>query len=119
MKTFAILIALILLVTIPIHPVTEPVNAQADKCAPFDAWIGGERFNYTVDAQGKWNLPDDAESMATISFPKAAIWKYYSASQDSSYVIVFLSLEPTQPAGQPAGQHDICVYKLPGLGMGG
>lgn len=105
-----LLIGILLAVSTQIAPV--------DSCAPFDAWIGGERFDYQIDAQGNWNLPDDAENMATMSFPKTAIWKYYSASQDSTYVIVFLSLEPTHPFGQRAGQHDICVYKLPGLGMG-
>ena len=96
-----------------------PASAQVDKCAAFDTWVGGERFDYKVDAQGNWNLPVDTKQIATITFPNAGVWKYYSASEDASYVIIFLSLEPSQPTGQRAGQHDICVYSLPGLGMGG
>lgn len=92
---------------------------QIDPCQPFDSWIGGERFNYVVDSAGNWNLPDDVEIMATMTFPKSGAWKYYSASQDMSYVIVFRDFDITQPIGTRPGQHDICVYQLAGLGMDG
>lgn len=95
----------------------RPAYAEDDKCAAFDNWIGGKRFDYIVDAQDNWNLPNDAQLFSSMTFPKTGIWKYYSESHNSSYVIVFLSLEPTQPPGSRLGQHDICVYELPGLGM--
>lgn len=94
-----------------------PAHAE-DECAIWDTFIGGERFDYVVDAEGNWNLPDDAQIFSTMTFPKTGIWKYYSESQDTSYVIVFLNFEPTQPPGSRLGQHNICVEKLHGLGMG-
>ncbi len=110
MKKLSVLVLLVILCVFP------SVKAE-DKCASFDQWIGGERFDYQIDSQGNWNLPSDAEIVATVTFPKSGLWKYYSANQDASYVIVFLSLEPTYPIGKRSGQHDICVYKLSGLGM--
>lgn len=97
---------------------THTSQVAPDPCALFDSWIGGERFNYVVDSAGNWNLPADVEIMATMTFPKSGVWKYYSASQDMSYVIVFRDFDITQPIGARAGQHNICVYRLDGLGIG-
>lgn len=118
-RLYAVLMLIAILMLVVVHASAARSDNTEDKCAAFDNWIGGQRFDYVVDAQGNWNLPIDATVMATITFPNAGIWKYYSARVDKSYIIVFLSLEPSQPAGQRAGQHDICVYELPGLGLGG
>lgn len=117
-RLYAVLALIIILMSAGVQASAARSDNAEDKCAAFDSWVGGKRFDYKVDEQGNWNLPMDAEIQASVDFPNAGIWKYYSAQADKSYVIVFLSLEPSQPAGSRIGQHDICVYELPGLGMG-
>lgn len=113
MRNFYLIPAILCVLWLTIaHASAERSLSAVDKCAAFDEWIGGERFDYKVDAFGNWNLPVDADLVATMTFPNSGIWKYYSAQESASYVIVFLSFEPSQPAGQRAGQHDICVYKV-------
>lgn len=108
LAAISFLIALVLLLQI------IPTRAQTDPCEPFDNWVGGERFNYVVDSKGVWNLPDDAEITATITFPNSGVWKYYSTSQNAIYIILFRDFDVTQPTGARAGQHHICVYKWAG-----
>jgi len=85
-----------------------------DSCTPFDAWVGGERFDYTIDARGNWNFPADTTLETTITMPQSGIWKYYSIQTDTTFIIIFRDF---YASGTPAGQHHVCVYKLTGLGM--
>lgn len=116
MKLYLLFVLLIVLWLAFAHSSIERANAQADKCAPYD-WIG-ERFDYQVNDAGVSNLPADAVFLAGITFKNSALWKYYSESEDRSYILVFLSFDPTQPPGQRAGQHDLCPYTYKGFGMG-
>lgn len=114
MKLYAVLALLIVLFAVINHAPIDYANAKEDPCTPFDAWVGGERFDYTIDQFGNWNFPPDVELQKTIMFPKAGIWKYYSIQTDTTFIIVFRDFDVT---GTPLGTHDICVYKLAGLGM--
>lgn len=90
--------------------------AQVDKCAAYD-WIG-EHFDYQVDSQGNWNYPQDTTYLGGLTFKQVQIEKYYSVQKDRSYILVILSLEPTQNGDGRLGQHDLCSYTFSGFGLG-
>lgn len=99
-------------------------------CEVFDQWIDGERFPYAVDHDGNWNLPTGATLGSSSFFGDAGVQVYYIADQNrgkiitnpeevappnnDQYVIVYLSLDATQPPGERLGNHDICVYRIDG-----
>lgn len=114
MRKFLIeFVLIVILLIVCIITAVTATNAK-NKCEAFDEWIGGQPFDYRVDANGNSNLPSDAEITVTLTNPNSGLWRYYSESNDKSYVIVFLSFDANGP---PFGQHDICTYQLDGLGM--
>lgn len=78
-----------------------------DSCEPFDKWVGLPRYDYQTH-DGVWNLPADSEVIDTLSFQTGGVWVYWSESEKSRYIIVFIDFEPS---GDPPGTHHICVYK--------
>ena len=83
-------------------------------CSIFDQWFlsdGAERFDYQV-VNGQWNLPDDIQSLTTLTLRDTSIWEYLSETENAKYFIVFLTLEPDITL---TGQHNICVYSLSNL----
>jgi len=86
----------------------SPVQGKIDPCAFWDTWVGGERFDYRVDSQGNWNLPDDVTGPKGFMGDGGGIETYWSDSQKVQYVIVYRDFVAD---GHPHGQHHICVYR--------
>ena len=103
-------VVLILLAAISLTGVQA--RAQDDRCSTFEDWIGGKAFDYRVDKDGNWNFPADTVERHIVFFPNSALWDYWSESEQAEFVIIFLDLEPTQPAGSRFGQHHLCVIRV-------
>lgn len=96
-----------LIVSLIFHTAQAPL-AAVNPCTAFDQWTGLPEFPYTVDANGEWNFPDDAELMTTVTFPVGGMWIFYAKSTETRYTIIFRDFEPD--AGL-YGTHHICVFE--------
>lgn len=115
----------LLLMIFTLFTFTEPSPPLT--CDFVDQWIGGEPFAYEVDSEGNWNFPPGTELFSQTFVGNAGIQTYYvprpkgqiitdpaliPEPNNDLYVIVYLDLDATQPAGERLGQHNICVYRI-------
>lgn len=106
------IIAFVFAVLICVLPYSDIQSSPTLTCKTFDKWIlsdGGSRFDYRV-VNEDWNLPKDVEFTSYVTLHDTGLWMYDSVSDSAQYMIVFLSFKPS---GDPFGQHDICVYRIP------
>lgn len=72
--------------------------------------FNGNPIYLTVEDYNESRLDKGSGFVSSVTINNTGIWEYASDQDQAKYFIVFLSFEPS---GDPFGQHDICVYRVP------
>ena len=87
---------------------SPPASPTPETCDAIHALVGGELVAWVGYPQG-WELPSDLKKSARVDFAEGGIWQYYSSSEQSRYLWVFLTYDQSTGAnGEHMGAHEFC-----------